>query len=146
MAALGSYNPHTKTTTIEKEKAKFYLEHGAQPSDRVARLLKVEGVKLPGWVKLESKQKRAIRNPDKLRRNRPATEEPEPKAEVTEQPSEDASVTEEVISNEGELLASANSNMADDVTMAVNATTNENVKDTNTEDLPETPDQKKNDS
>jgi small subunit ribosomal protein S16 len=37
VASLGSYNPHTKTTTVDKEKAKFYLEHGAQPTERVAR-------------------------------------------------------------------------------------------------------------
>ena len=50
VARLGSYDPHTKTATLDKEKAGYYLEHGAQPSDRVARLLKSEGVKLPDWV------------------------------------------------------------------------------------------------
>lgn len=69
---LGSYDPHGKTLVLDKEKAAFYLEHGAQPSDRVAHLLKAEGVKLPGWVKESSKQKREVRNPDKRRSTAPA--------------------------------------------------------------------------
>ena len=81
VASLGSYDPHAKTTTIDKEKAGFYLEHGAQPSDRVARLLKSEGVKLPKWVELEGKKKGAIKNPEKLRKNRPAGAEAPPTKE-----------------------------------------------------------------
>ena len=71
VAALGSYNPHTKTSTLDKEKAVFYLEHGAQPSERVTRLLKAEGVKLPDWVKASDKKAGKIRNLEKLRRNQP---------------------------------------------------------------------------
>jgi small subunit ribosomal protein S16 len=85
VAALGSYNPHTKTSTLDKDKASFYLEHGAQPSERVVRLLKAEGVKLPDWVKVSDKKAGAIRNVEKLRRNRP--EEPEaPADEAVEAP------------------------------------------------------------
>ncbi len=102
-AYLGSYDPHTKTTMLDKEKAADYLSHGAQPSDKVAQLLKSEGVKLPDWVKLSTqKNKRAIRNPEKLRRNRPAgTEAPAPEAAEeasAEQPSVDA--TEAVVSTD----------------------------------------------
>ncbi len=75
VALLGSYNPHTKTATLVKDKAQEFVNHGAQPSDRVARLLKSEGVKLPKWVKLEGKKKGSIRNPEKLRRNRPVDAE-----------------------------------------------------------------------
>ena len=32
VAALGNFDPHTKTANLDKEKASFYLEHGAQPS------------------------------------------------------------------------------------------------------------------
>lgn len=74
VANLGHYNPHTKSAVIDKEKASFYLEHGAQPSDRAARLLKSEGIKLPGWVKIEEKKQRAIRNIEKLRKNQPKEE------------------------------------------------------------------------
>lgn len=72
IASLGSYNPHTKAAVLEKDKTAFYLEHGAQPSERVARLLQREGVKLPSWVKLDNVQTRTLRHPEKLRKNRPA--------------------------------------------------------------------------
>lgn len=74
VAQLGSYDPHQKNVTLNKEKAQFYLDHGAQPSDRVARLLKAEGVKLPSWVKLEADKERAVKNADKRRSTRPAEE------------------------------------------------------------------------
>lgn len=76
VALLGQYNPHTKTVVVDKDKAQFYLSHGAQPSVRVARLLQKEGVNLPKWVQLASNKERAIRNPDKLRANRPPVETP----------------------------------------------------------------------
>lgn len=70
VATIGSYDPHAKTTTLVKEKAEFYLGHGAQPSERVVRLFEREGVALPTWVKTSSTIKqRAIRHPEKLRRN-----------------------------------------------------------------------------
>ena len=71
VARLGSYDPHAKTITLDKEKASFYLEHGAQPSGRVAVLLKSEGVKLPDWVQLSPDKKREVRNADKRRSTRP---------------------------------------------------------------------------
>jgi small subunit ribosomal protein S16 len=85
VVTLGNYDPHSKVAAFDKEKAAYYLEHGAQPSERVAMLLKREGVKLPKWVKLSEKQSGKIRNPDKLRRNRPAEEAPaEPAAAEAE--------------------------------------------------------------
>lgn len=81
VALLGQYDPHTKSTTLDKDKADFYLKHGAQPSDRVARLLKKEGVTLPKWVQIVPNKSRAIRNPDKLRANGPPEETvPSPEA------------------------------------------------------------------
>src|SRR6185503_6338257 len=68
---LGSYNPHTKAVSLNKEKASDYLKNGAQPSPRVTQLLKDEGVKLPSWVAKPAKKEGSIRNPEKLRRNRP---------------------------------------------------------------------------
>ncbi len=94
VAQLGHYDPHSKQTVINKEKTSFYLDHGAQPSERVVRLLKSEGIKLPSWVKAEPKKKGSIRNVEKLRRNRPAEEKPsEPKEPVAEEPAPD--VTQE---------------------------------------------------
>ncbi len=88
---LGSYNPHTKTATIDKEKAKYYLENGAQPTDRVVSILKSEGVKLPGWVKASDPKSRQIRNPEKLRKNTPA----EPAAEKAEESAEETPAEEQ---------------------------------------------------
>jgi small subunit ribosomal protein S16 len=88
VAALGSYNPHAKTANIDKEKVSFYLEHGAQPSERVARLLKAEGVKLPKWVKVADEKKRTIKNTEKLRKNRPQEAEPA-EAPVEKKPAEE---------------------------------------------------------
>lgn len=97
VAQLGSYDPHSKSLTIDKEKAELYLKNGARPSDRVARLLKNEGVKLPSWVVLESNKKGALRNAEKLRKNQPKEEAPaeEPKAE---EPAE--TPAEEVVAEE----------------------------------------------
>src|SRR4051794_24047747 len=75
VAQLGSYDPHSKQVTLNKEKAAFYVDHGAQPSPRVTRLLKAEGVKLPDWVKLPAGKERTVRNADKRRSTRP--DEPE---------------------------------------------------------------------
>jgi small subunit ribosomal protein S16 len=88
VAALGSYNPHTKEAALDKEKAVFYLEHGAQPSERVARLLSSEGVKLPSWVKTSDNKEGKLRNPEKLRRNQPAKPAEEVPAEEAEAPVE----------------------------------------------------------
>lgn len=105
VAYLGSYDPHAKVAQLDKESAKKYLDNGAQPSDRVARLLKTEGVKMPAWVKLAEPKKRSIRNPEKLRRNRPAEAaapaEPEPEA-VEESTTEEKPAEEEPAQPEAE--------------------------------------------
>lgn len=94
VAQVGTYNPHTKELKLQKERAQHYLDHGAQPSDRVAFLLKKDGIKLPSWVKLPAKQEGKLRNPEKLRRNKPKEEAaPETPVETeaeAEAPSEEA--------------------------------------------------------
>lgn len=87
VAQLGSFDPHSKTVRVDSEKASFYLKNGAQPSDRAARLLEKEGVKLPGWVVKPAGKQRSTRNPDKLRKNRSA-EEVEAAAEPETTPAE----------------------------------------------------------
>lgn len=89
VAYVGAYNPHTKDVKIDKEKVEFYLKNGAQPSPRVVRLLTAEKVQLPDWVKKVGEKSTTTRNPEKLRKNRPAeaVAEPageEPAAEATE--------------------------------------------------------------
>lgn len=77
VAYVGSHNPHTKETSINKEKVAFYLKNGAQPTPRVVRILTNEKVELPAWVKNTSADKtRKVRNPEKLRKNQPKEEAP----------------------------------------------------------------------
>lgn len=76
---MGSYDPHTKAVTLAKDRAQFYLDHGAQPSGRVTGLLKQEGIKLPDWVTPPAKKERAVRNAEKRRSTapeKPAEEKP----------------------------------------------------------------------
>ena len=97
VAQLGSYDPHSKTVILDKESAQKFLSNGAQPSDRAAKLLKAEGIKLPDWVKLSADGERATRNPDKRRSTRPAEEAPEaPEApEAADEPVEAETETAE---------------------------------------------------
>jgi len=84
VAALGTYDPHSKAVTLDNEKAAFYLTNGAQPSSRAAMLLKSEGVALPKWVAEPTKKTGAIRNAEKLRRNQPKEEAAPAEAPVEE--------------------------------------------------------------
>lgn len=92
---LGNYNPHTKEAVIDKDQAQTFLNNGAQPSERIAKILKANGVKLPKWVQVADPIKRTTRNPEKLRRNQPKEESapveetPEPKPENVEEKSEE---------------------------------------------------------
>jgi small subunit ribosomal protein S16 len=95
VAALGSYNPHTKEVILDKEKAAKYLSNGAQPSDRVVRILQAEKVALPAWVKVAAPKEGKLRNPEKLRRNQLAEEAaPEAEAPVEEAVAEEAPAAE----------------------------------------------------
>ncbi len=112
VALLGSYDPHSKQVTLAKDKAEFYLGNGAQPSARVARLLKAEGVKLPDWVKVSETQKREVRNPEKLRKNRPAEaaadeapKQEEPPVAAKEEPEASETVPEQTETPQAEQTA-----------------------------------------
>ena len=83
VAYVGSYNPHTKQVQLDKEAIENYLSHGAQPTDRVVRILTGEGMTMPKWVKTVRGKQRDIRNPEKLRRNQPKEEPVEAQAEET---------------------------------------------------------------
>lgn len=76
IAFVGTYNPHTKEAVIEADKIKTYLTNGAQPSPRIAQLLKNQGVKMPSWVNITKSPKKSAKNPDKLRKNQPKVELP----------------------------------------------------------------------
>jgi small subunit ribosomal protein S16 len=92
VAFIGAYNPHSKEVSVAKEVAQKYLDNGAQPTPRVAKLLKENGVKLPKWVtEFDGKGAKKTRNPEKLRKNQPKEEKPvEASAvEATEKPAEE---------------------------------------------------------
>lgn len=95
VAYVGTYNPHTKEATVQKELAQKYLDNGAQPSPRVVKLLKAEGIKLPSWVKeYDASKQKSIKTQEKLRKNRPAEEAVE--EPVAEAPAEEvAEATDE---------------------------------------------------
>ena len=100
VAMLGSYDPHAKATTLDKEKAATFLKNGAQPSDRVALLLKSEGVKLPKWVSVDTKKSGKPKNPDKFAKDQPKVAEAEeaPATETTpEEPTVEAVAGEPVV-------------------------------------------------
>ena len=87
VAEVGNYNPATKALTLDKEAVEKYLKNGAQPSSRVAFILKKNGVKLPKWVELAPKKKSAAKHADKLRKNQPK-DAPVEEAPVEETPAE----------------------------------------------------------
>jgi small subunit ribosomal protein S16 len=87
VAYVGSYNPHTKEVNLQKDDVQKYLDNGAQPTPRVVKLLKAEGVALPKWVKdIASDKQKSIRNAEKLRKNQPKEEI----EESTESPAEES--------------------------------------------------------
>lgn len=88
VALLGSYDPHAKTTTLNKEKAATFLKNGAQPSERAARLFASEGMQLPKWVAIDTKKSGKLKNPEKLRKNQPKEAAPK-EAPIAEAPAEE---------------------------------------------------------
>jgi small subunit ribosomal protein S16 len=146
---LGSFDPHAKTFAVDKEKAEFYLGHGAQPSDRVARLFKNNGVKLPDWVKISEPIKRTVRNPEKLRKNQPKVEKPanepvEPTTETEAPAPEEVAETEVASAEPTEVVAEAPVEAETKTEESVEATaTEEDVKTETTNDEEASKDQEK---
>ena len=71
VAEVGNYNPATKALTLDKAAVEKYLKNGAQPSSRVAFILKKNGVKLPKWYKEPAAKQATAKHADKLRKNQP---------------------------------------------------------------------------
>ena len=84
VAEVGNYNPATKALTLDKEAVEKYLKNGAQPSSRVAFILKKNGVKLPKWYKETAAKKATAKHADKLRKNQPKEEVPAEETPVEE--------------------------------------------------------------
>ena len=90
VAQVGSYNPHTKETALDKKEVEKYLSNGAQPSSRVVRILTKEGIKMPKWVKVAPEKHVAAKHADKLRKNQPKEEAPAEEAAPAEEPAAEA--------------------------------------------------------
>ena len=88
VAEVGNYNPATKALTLDKEAVERYLSNGAQPSSRVAFILKKNGVKLPKWYKEPAQKKAVAKHADKLRKNQPKEEPIAEEAPAEEAPAE----------------------------------------------------------
>ena len=84
VAEVGNYNPATKALTLDKAAVEKYLSNGAQPSSRVAFILKKNGVKLPKWYKEPNAKKAEAKHADKLRKNQPKEEPVVEEASVEE--------------------------------------------------------------
>ncbi len=100
---IGHYNPLTdpETVVIAEDKARYWLEQGAQPTDTAARLLAKVGIIEESKARKEKIKDSTIIKPKASKKKTKAdvTEEPkasiaeEPKASITEEPK--ASITEE---------------------------------------------------
>jgi small subunit ribosomal protein S16 len=61
VAYLGSYDPHTKVAKIDGEKTGKFLDNGAQPSDRIVRILQ---------TKLSRQQSKLLSKKQKLQKQK----------------------------------------------------------------------------
>lgn len=84
---IGRYNPHTKELVINKDDAAKYLSCGAQPTQRVAKLMVSQKIEMPKWFKFDEPKTSKIKNAEKLRKN-------QPKEEVVEAPAEEPKAEE----------------------------------------------------
>lgn len=116
VAYVGSYDPHTKTAALDGEKISAYLINGAQPSDRVAKLLQKEGIKLPSWFKPSAPRSGKVRNPEKRRSTRPAgapasaearADKPEPETKADQESAETGAAETEAPTEPAEVPAEA---------------------------------------
>lgn len=81
--AVGAYNPRAREFSVKEDRVIHWLDQGAQPSERVAKLLISAGVahRLLALPDYDRKPKRAVKNPEKFG----ATETPAPEAAPAEQ-------------------------------------------------------------
>ena len=115
---LGYYHPLDNPTTIviDEERAKHWLEKGAIPSDRVSKILKIQGIaeipaKLATRIALGEARAKGAKEASKAKAEAKASEAEatasaeEPKAEVaketaTEQPKAEAPAAKEATAEE----------------------------------------------
>ncbi len=97
---VGHFDPKTKELNLNKEQIKHWLDNGAQPTNRVAKILVGAGVEHK-LVQVHIKPERATKNPEKYgeAEQAPASdapaEETAPEAEAPDAPAEEAPAPEE---------------------------------------------------
>ena len=106
---IGHYNPLTdpETVTIAEDKARHWLEQGAQPTDTAARLLAKAGIIEESEARKEKIKAGIAAKPKASKKKakagvteKPETRKEEPEASITEEPKAskeepEASITEE---------------------------------------------------
>jgi small subunit ribosomal protein S16 len=129
VARLGSYDPHTKTVILDKEKAGFYLEHGAQPSNRLVSIFKLQSVKLPDWVIKAADKKKDVKNPEKRRSTAPQEEKPTEPAKEEEIAPEATEVVAEAAAPEAPVAEETDTVVAEEEAAPVEEAKEEEPKD-----------------
>jgi len=95
VAKLGHFNPRSKELVMDADAIKHWLDHGAQPSNRVARLLLKNGMKhkliqvhtfpeRPGKKEQKQTEGASVPQPDNTTQDAPAKNEPQAEAPVEE--------------------------------------------------------------
>jgi small subunit ribosomal protein S16 len=141
VAQIGHYNPHSKDVKLDKEKVKFYLDNGAHPSQTVAKILKSEKVRLPGWVEKPSNKKRSTKSPEKLRKNQAQSSEPaeeKAKAEATST-NDEAKSDQAQSSTSGEADSAVDAGKEETSADKTDEKPAEKLEDTETKSTEETP-------
>ena len=155
IAYLGYYNPHTIEHNLDFKQVSYYLDKGAQPSDRVIYILKANKIDLPKWVKQPTKLSKTTRHPDKLRKNQPDQPKAPAETSAAEKPTEnvdelikdedkpktDESVKDQVDSNDSSTETSTDDQANDSVDEAKPATEVEASTDDKESTKTETDDQ-----
>jgi small subunit ribosomal protein S16 len=121
---LGTYDPHTKVAVLNKERVNHFLVSGAQPSERIIRVLTVEKYKMPAWIEKLTDKKSKVKNPEKLRKNQPKVEKTKPEEVVSEPAVEEVTATEPSAETETQEVATVDeTGEAETVETPVDATT-----------------------
>ncbi len=92
---LGSHNPHSKNTILQKERILYWIGQGAEPSDRVHNMLVkagvIEGKIIPKKMKRPVKQESEARSTEQGgEQTAPSTETSTPETKVEETPKTEA--------------------------------------------------------
>lgn len=95
---LGHYNPHTKELVIHKDELTAAVAQGAQPSNAVLKLMQKDGMKLPKWATIETRNRKPKKTEEKAETKPEAAAgeaEAEAKAEATDEKADEVKAVDE---------------------------------------------------